>query len=111
LPYVPSLLAWGDHLYWVNDGGIAGCTVAATGESVWTERLGGNVIASPILVDGKVYAVNEDGDVFVFAAATTFKLLGKSSVGELVRATPAVAGGRLYIRGKNHLFCIGARGN
>jgi outer membrane protein assembly factor BamB len=107
LPYVPTMLALGEHLYWVNDGGIAGCTVARTGENLWTSRLGGNVIASPILVDGKVYAVNEDGDVSVFAAEPTFRLLGRGSVGELVRATPAVAPGKLLIRGANHLFCIG----
>jgi outer membrane protein assembly factor BamB len=110
LPYVPSLLAWGNHIYWVNDLGIAGCNVAKTGESVWTERLGGNIFASPVLIDGKIYAINEDGEVFVFPASPTFKLLAKNSLGELVRATPAVAANRLFIRGSKHLFCIGQPG-
>ena len=59
-----------------------------------------------MLIDGKIYAANEDGEVFVFAASPSFKLLAKNGVGELVRATPAVANNRLYIRGQNHLFCV-----
>lgn len=106
-PYVPSMLTWGDHLYFVNNDGVAGCYVAKTGANVWTERLGGNVFASPVLIDGKIYAINDAGDVYIFEASPTFKLLAKNSVGESVMATPAVADNRLYIRGKEHLFCIG----
>ena len=46
----------------------------------------------------------------VLAAEPTYKLLGKNTMGEPVLATPAVAEGRLFIRGKNHLFCIGMTG-
>jgi outer membrane protein assembly factor BamB len=63
--------------------------------------------ASPVMIDGKVYAASEGGDVFVFAAEPKFNRPTKSSLGEGVMATPAVADGKLYIRGKNHLFCIG----
>ncbi len=105
-PYVPSMIAWEGHLYWVSDLGIAGCNEIRTGKNLWTTRLGGNFTASPVLIDGKIYAANEDGEVFVFAASPSFKLLAKNGVGELVRATPAVANNRLYIRGQNHLFCV-----
>lgn len=108
LPYVPSFLAWGDHLYFVDDKGFAACYVARTGKEIWRERLGNtDISASPILVNGKIYAVNEAGTVYVFEAAPAFKLLAKNSVGEKVEATPAVADGRLLIRGESHLFCIG----
>ena len=63
--------------------------------------------ASPLLIDGKVYATSTSGDVFVFAAEPTFQLLLRNELGEVVRATAAVADGRLYIRGERHLFCIG----
>jgi outer membrane protein assembly factor BamB len=107
LPYVPSMLVWGEHLYWVNDRGIAGCTVARTGKTVWTERLvAGSVTASPVLIDGKVYVADEAGQVHVIAAAPRFKLLAKNTLGEGVLASPAVADGRLFLRGKSHLFCI-----
>jgi outer membrane protein assembly factor BamB len=74
---------------------------------VWTERLGGPVTSSPILIDGKILSINNEGTVSIFAAEPQFKLLGKNSMGEAVSATPAVAGQRLYVRGESHLFCIG----
>ena len=108
LAYVPTLLPWGDYVYSVTDKpGFAACHEAKTGKEVWHERLGGNFSASPVLIDGKVYAVSENGDVYVFAAAPTFKLLAKNAIGEPVTASPAVADGRLYIRGASHLYCIG----
>lgn len=107
LPYVPTILAKGDHLYFTNDQGVAHCMEAKTGKVVWNERLGNGVSGSPILVDGKVYVVTENGDVFVFAAdPTAYKQLGRSTLGEPSRASPAVADNRLFIRGANHLFCI-----
>jgi outer membrane protein assembly factor BamB len=109
-PYVPTMLTWEGHLYWVSDLGIAACHELRTGKNIWTERLGGNFTASPVLIGGKIYAVNEDGDTFVFAASPAFKLLAKNSIGELVRATPAAANNRLFIRGQNHLFCIARPG-
>ncbi|HEV8060673.1 MAG TPA: PQQ-binding-like beta-propeller repeat protein [Gemmataceae bacterium] len=106
-PYVPNLLALGEHLYFVNDGGFAGCAVARTGEILWLERLGGNFSASPILIDGKVYAASEEGTVYVFQAAPKFQLLAKNVLDEGIIATPAVAGHRLFIRGRNSLYCFG----
>ncbi len=110
LPYVPTMLVSGEYLYYIHDiTGVASCCVAKTGENVWSERLGGGFTASPIVIDGKIYAINEEGTVYVFAAASSFKLLAKNSMGEPVMATPAVADNRLFIRGKTHLFCIGKR--
>jgi outer membrane protein assembly factor BamB len=110
-PYVPCLLSRGKHLYFVNDRGFAGCFVAATGKQVWLERLAADdkFISSPVLIDGKIYAASVAGDVYVLAAETKYQLLGKSSLGERFRASPAVANGRLYLRGENHLFCIGKK--
>jgi outer membrane protein assembly factor BamB len=106
-PYVPCMLALGDHLYAVNDLGFASCHEAATGKQVWSKRLGSPFTASPLLVDGKVYAVGEDGEVYVFKATTNFELIGRSSLGESVTASPAVANGRLYVRTWDNLYCIG----
>ncbi|MSR57603.1 MAG: hypothetical protein EXS05_08015 [Planctomycetaceae bacterium] len=109
-PYVPCLLAQGEHLYFVNDAGIAGSYVARTGKKIWEERLGiGDVTASPLLIDGRVYVVSEIGSIRVFAAETVFKKLSEGELDEAVRATPAVADGRLLIRGKEHLFCFGKK--
>jgi len=109
-PYVSCLLSRGENLYFVNDDGYAGCFHAKSGKQIWFERLeSANFHASPVLVDGKMIAVSVQGDVYVFAAEPTYQLLGKSSLGELVRASPAVADGRMYIRGQRHLYCIGKK--
>jgi outer membrane protein assembly factor BamB len=110
-PYVPTILSRGGHLYFVNDRGVAGCYEAKTGKRVWFERLGGGeFLSSPVLVDGKVYAASQNGDVFVLAAEPTYRLLARNALGEGVTATPAVAGGRLFLRGEHHLFCVGSAG-
>ncbi len=107
LPYVPSMLTWEAYVLAVNDKGLALCYQAQTGKPVWTEHLASGFTASPVLIDGNVFAVSEDGEVFVFPAGPTFKRLAKNSIGEKVIATPAVANNRLFIRGQEHLFCIG----
>ncbi len=109
-PYVPTVLTRGEHVYFVNDKGMAGCWHAKTGKRVWFERLeGATFSSSPVLIDGKMYAASEEGDVFAIAAEPTYRLLARNPLGELVRASPAVADNRLYIRGQQHLFCIGKR--
>jgi outer membrane protein assembly factor BamB len=109
-PYVPCLLNRADHLYFVNDAGMAGCYHARTGKRVWLERLSdAKVSSSPILVGDRVFLANDTGEVFCFAADTKFNLLGRSDLGQQVRATPAVADGKMYIRGNTHLFCVGKK--
>jgi outer membrane protein assembly factor BamB len=108
LPYVPTPVLYGDYIFLWGDSGVVSCVKAESGENVWTERLQGKYWASPICVDGKLYAVSEDGTVSVVAAAPQFKLLGRSSLGEDSRVTPAVSNGRMFFRGFEHLFCLPA---
>jgi outer membrane protein assembly factor BamB len=106
------VLAKGDYLYWISDKENKGmCVEAKTGKVVWEERLTGakEVSASPVLIDGKVYSINEAGRVSVFEAAAKFNLLAENDLGEEVMATPAVADGRLYIRTSNNLYCFGKK--
>jgi outer membrane protein assembly factor BamB len=116
LPYVPCLLYSGDYLYGIRDKAPdkavkdrkqAVCVEARTGKMVWSEEIGGEFSSSPVLINGNVYVANEDGEVFVFAAAPTFKLRARNNLGEGLKASPAVADNRLYYRGETHLICIG----
>lgn len=108
-PYVPTILTHGEYLYTVNDDGIAICRSAKTGEAKWRQRLTQSAVsASPVLIDGKVYVISEKGEAVVFEATPEgYKGLAKNSVGEAVMSSPAVANGRLYVRGSGHLVCIG----
>lgn len=105
--YVPSVVAKDDLLFIVGDKGIASCSRLATGETVWRERLGGNFSGSPVIVNDKLYAIAEDGTVVVLSASENFAILGQMPLGEDSRSTPAVAGGRMYLRTYSHLFSIG----
>ena len=104
--YVPTPIVYNGRLYNFHDGGIVTCSKADTGETVWTERVGGNFFGSPICADGKLYAINTKGECLVLATGDKFALLAKNELGEESRATPAIADGVLYLRTLSHLIAV-----
>jgi outer membrane protein assembly factor BamB len=105
--YVPTGVAHGNRLFCLADGGVLNCFNLKTGESIWRQRLRGNFTASLILCAGRIYAVGEQGDVYVFAAADKFDMLATNSMGQRILSTPAIAVGDIFIRGEDSLCCIG----
>jgi outer membrane protein assembly factor BamB len=108
LPYVPTPLVYGDYLFLWGDKGVVSCLDAKTGKEIWTNRVQGEYSGSPICVDGRIYCMTQAGEVVVIAAGPEFKVLGRNPLGEASHATPAVANGRMFLRGFQHLFCLGA---
>jgi outer membrane protein assembly factor BamB len=106
-PYVPTPVAHGDLVFLFYDRGIVTCIEAASGKVVWRERLGTAFSGSPVRVGDRLYCIDEQGTVFVLAARRQYALLAKNPLGELSRATPAISGGRMFLRTVSHLFCIG----
>lgn len=99
--YMQTPLAYRGLLWLCYDSGVLTCLDAATGEELYRERLeegGGGYTASPVAGDGKIYLVNEQGDVVVIAAEREFRVLGRSSLGEICMATPAISGDGLIFR-------------
>lgn len=107
--YVPSPVCVGDLYFYVEDNGWGNCLDAQTGRRAWRERMGGKHQASLVAGDGKIYFTGEGGEITVVRAGTAFEVLAKNDLGEPVVASPAIAGGRLFVRGAKHLFCIGER--
>ena len=106
-PYVPCLIARGDKLFLLYDRGFASCVDAATGKVLWTERMRAALSGSPILVDDRIYVADEEGFVWVVAAdEKAFRVLARNPIGEASHSTPAVSGGRLFVRTFSHLVCI-----
>ncbi len=114
--YVPSLLHRDGYLYFTLDAGVAMCLDSNTGETVWKERLGGTFSSSPVLVQDRIYATNEEGVTFVFRATPDgFEKLAENELGESVFASPAITGGQIYLRvgqyegdtRQEFLYCIG----
>jgi outer membrane protein assembly factor BamB len=109
-PYTTTPVAYRDLLYAVRDEGILGVYEIGTGALVYRERTGATHSASPIASDGKVYVAGEEGQVIVLRAGRSFEVLARNDMGETVFATPAIAGGTLFVRTRGHLYAIGAPG-
>ncbi len=120
--YVPTPVFFDGHLYVINDDGFALCIEAKTGKEVFRERVmegarggkrrggGKPFYASPVLADGKIYCPSRKNGTFVIAAKPAYELLAKNVIegdDSQFNATPAVDGGRLYLRSDRALYCIG----
>lgn len=90
---------------------VVTCLEPRTGRRFWQGRLPGSRPwwASLTAGDGKLYCISEDGRVVVLQAGSeTFKILSEVTIGEPeVRSSIAIAGGHLFIRTAENLYCIG----
>ena len=107
VPYVPTAVAKGDLVFLWGESSTVICIRAATGQEVWREKVGGQFYGSPVCVSGKLYCISTKGEVVVLAAADKYELLARNALGEPSQATPAVSGGRMYLRTYSHLLSIG----
>ncbi|MCI0701393.1 MAG: PQQ-binding-like beta-propeller repeat protein [Planctomycetia bacterium] len=107
-PYVPCLLVRDNRLFWIGDKGIATCAEAKTGKALWAERIfDADVTSSPVLIGDKILTISERGSVAILKADKEFEQPTIVQLGEGVYASPAVADGKVFIRGTTHLFCFG----
>jgi outer membrane protein assembly factor BamB len=106
--YVPSIVYYEGLLYMTNEVGIVTCADAKTGERVWRHRLDGIFFASPTAADGKIYFVSETGETFVMRAGRTPEVLATNDLGERFLASPAISGGRIFLRSDQTLFAVGS---
>jgi outer membrane protein assembly factor BamB len=110
--YVPSPIAYGGLVYLVTDKGIVTCLDARTGEVKYE---GGRIpvpatfMASPVAFDGKILLSSMEGDTFVIKAGPVHEVIRTNTLGEAMAASPALANGRIYIRGESNLYAIGGR--
>jgi outer membrane protein assembly factor BamB len=109
-PYNPSPLLYGDNLYVLFDFGFLSCHDARTGRQIYEKQrireTNTAFTASPWAANGKIFALSEDGDTYVFQAGPEYKLLHTNPLDEMCMATPAISGDRLLIRTLTKLYCI-----
>jgi outer membrane protein assembly factor BamB len=107
----PSPLIVGDQYYTLMDRGFVTSNDPKTGREIYgRQRIaadGGTFSSSPWSYNGKIFAVNEDGETFVMQAGPEFKVLGRNALGEMTLASPAVANGSLIMRTATRLYRIG----
>jgi len=109
VPFCASPLYHGGHLFVVKDGGFLSCLDAKDGSLLKRDRLSGpgNYYSSPVVGDGKVYLLNQQGQLTVVSAAADWQVLATADFEEEAYATPAIADGRIYLRTAGHLYCFG----
>lgn len=104
----PCYLVSKGRLYVCYDSGLFASYDAKTGaEIIPKQRLetqGGRFYASPWAYHGRLFMLNENGDTWVLEEGDEFKLLRKNSLGDVAWATPAIAGGSLFIRTYRTLY-------
>jgi outer membrane protein assembly factor BamB len=109
--YVSSGVLYDGSIYLITDSGTMTSLDARSGQLKYE---GGRVptpsifLASPVVFDGRIMITNQEGESFLIAAGPKHELLKTNSIGEPVYASPAISGGRIFIRGDRHLFCIGS---
>jgi outer membrane protein assembly factor BamB len=119
VPDVCSPLATDKYVLLLAHGMLA-CFDRAAGASpadsseprqpLWEEDLQEEVSSSPSQVGNLVYLFSEEGKAWIIEPqADACKRVGEYAMGEPVRSSPAFQSGRIYIRGQEHLFCIGTK--
>ncbi|EAQ79628.1 outer membrane protein assembly factor BamB family protein [Blastopirellula marina] len=107
-PDVPSPLAVGDYVYLCRENGNLICLDRKTGEELYEERTHRDRHrASPVFGDGKIYLTSRDGQVTVVKPGPKFEILAENKLDEEISASPAISGGRIYLRTFKALWAIG----
>ena len=107
-PDVCSSVCDGEVLLNLADG-LLSCLNVSDGKMLWEHDLRAYFLASPSLVGDKLYLLDEDGTMFIGEYKPKYKELAKCKLEEKCHASPAFIDGRIYIRGFEHLYCIGEK--
>ncbi len=111
-PYVPSPLLYRGQLHFL--GHYQGVLTRLEGESgkdaPGTLRLPGigDVYASPVAADGRVYVTDRNGRTIVLSAERTPRVLAVNSLDDRINASAALVGKEMFLRGEKALYCLAA---
>jgi outer membrane protein assembly factor BamB len=109
LPNVPSPLLYQGVIYLIKDGGILTTVDAKIGAIQKQGRLTGALdtyYASPVVLGDKIYFMSQTGKLSVVKADAQWELLKVNDFGEDSFSTPALAGGRIYVRTRTKLYAF-----
>jgi outer membrane protein assembly factor BamB len=109
-PDVPSPLLKDGLVYLTRETGVLMCVDVKTGEQIYSQRVNqGRHRASPVLVDGKLIIASRTGQVGVVKEGKTFESISSNKLDDDFSASPAISGGRIYLRGYKKLYAIGSK--
>ena len=99
----------GNHVYILNDNGIAQCLEVKTGKDVWDSPRLTSTWGSMVAAGDRLYVADKDGDTHVLKAGPKFEALARNRLGERCFSSPAVAGGEVFLRTYKALWCFGEK--
>lgn len=104
--YVPSPISAGGCFLLVSDPGYLCCFDAASGRLHWQEKVGSHH-ASLVEAGGLVYLLSDKGETRVVRPGETYTLVAENRLEDKFFASPAISGGRIFLRGEKAVYCIG----
>jgi outer membrane protein assembly factor BamB len=108
MPDTCSPLATKDYVFLMASFGTLTCYDSAGGEMLWSEDFDGDFTASPGWAGSRLYLVSKSGKTYITEPTREkCQRIGEAGLGEECVTSPAFQDGRIYLRGKDHLFCIG----
>jgi len=93
-------------VYMADFSGFLHALDAKTGKPFWTHDMFAAVWSSPLVVDGKLYLGDEDGDVVVMQPGRELKVIAEMNMGSSVYSTVVPANGALYVMNRNQLWAL-----
>jgi len=110
LPDTSSPLATPQYVLLLTSSGTLTSYDAKNGKKLWEKDFDSSFKASPSLVGKNVYLLGDEGKAWIVEPGPTeCKIIAQATVGEPCAASPAFQDGRIYVRGRQHLFCIGSK--
>ncbi|MCO8121974.1 PQQ-like beta-propeller repeat protein [Stieleria sp. TO1_6] len=106
IPAKPSPILHQGLIYVIDDNGVASCFEAATGDSVWKKRIGGNFSASPLLVGDRIYFGSHDGVVTVVSLGRESEVIAENQLEGQIMASPAVVDDSMILRTSDAIYRI-----
>jgi outer membrane protein assembly factor BamB len=106
LPDMSSMFCDGPRVYTLVHG-VLHAFDALTGEHLWKHDTDTAFQSSPSWINGRIHLLSSDGVMIIGEASKEgFRETGRAELGEGAGASPSFAPGRIFLRGKKHLFCI-----
>jgi outer membrane protein assembly factor BamB len=96
----------------MKEGGVLTSLDPSTGAVLKQGRLReapGDYYSSPVAADGKIFTISQEGKLTVLKAGGDWEVLATNDLDDICHATPAIAGGKIYLRTRNTLYCFGEK--
>ena len=104
-PDVSTPLIHDGYVYMTRENGIVSVTNAESGEQTFRKRLlADRHRSSAVAADGKLYITGRQGAVTVMKLGPEPEVLSEAGLGEETTASPAISGGRVFVRTYDALY-------